>query len=109
MLLDAYVAYFSASEFNILTAKTGLQALEVASSAHPDIIILDLLLPEMDGLTALVKLKEGSETADIPVIIVSNSDKQSDSVARTMSKLYLVKSEFTMREIHDRVVSILNS
>jgi CheY-like chemotaxis protein len=57
--------------FELLLGNNGLQAVELARSAKPDLIVMDVLMPEMDGLTALRQLKQNPETASIPVIMVT--------------------------------------
>lgn len=51
--------------------QNGLEALEIANQVRPDLIIIDFMMPEMDGLSALHHLKAAAGTADIPVIMVS--------------------------------------
>ncbi len=62
-------------EFNVLSARSGKECLKVASERKPDIILLDVVMPEMDGLEALEELRKSS---DVPVVIMSaygNGDK----------------------------------
>jgi CheY-like chemotaxis protein len=51
--------------------QNGREAVELAGKMHPDLIIIDFTMPEMDGLCALRHLKSSAKTADIPVIMVS--------------------------------------
>lgn len=57
--------------YQIAVANCGPQALKIASSRNPDLILLDIAMPEMDGLTTSCHLKENPETADIPVIFLT--------------------------------------
>jgi len=57
--------------YNVLTATNGFDALAIAEDHKPDLIILDLMMPEMDGFAVLDKLKENLATASIPVIILT--------------------------------------
>ncbi len=57
--------------YDIVTASDGEQGLEVASSSRPDLILLDMNLPSMDGWTAAQKLKSSRDTRDIPIIAVT--------------------------------------
>jgi CheY-like chemotaxis protein len=61
--------------FATTTADCGKLALELAHSGHPNLILLDLRLPDMDGLTICQHLVDDPETAEIPVIIVSGMEK----------------------------------
>ncbi len=57
--------------FVILVARNGLDALRLAAQEVPALIVMDVLMPEMDGLTALKHLKQSSATAGIPVIMLT--------------------------------------
>ena len=57
--------------FEILLARDGRQAVETALSEKPDLVILDVMMPEVDGFEALRQLKSMPETANIPVIILT--------------------------------------
>ncbi len=66
------------SQFVILEATNGEEALSAAASEHPDIIILDLGLPDMDGVEVTRRLREWSQ---IPIIIVSVREQEKDKIA----------------------------
>ena len=65
-------------EYTVLTAKTGGEALSRARTDSPDLILLDIILPDMNGFDVLLELKTDFETRDIPVIIVSGMDGGED-------------------------------
>lgn len=83
-------------------AENGKVGLEVAASVHPDLIILDLIMPEMDGKAMLNKLRQIPEFASLPVIVLTN-DGTVDNVRET--KFYnnaiefLIKSNVSLQEI----------
>ena len=56
--------------FDILAVKNGRQALEIAATQKPDLVLLDLMMPEMDGLETLRHLQASPDTQAIPVIVV---------------------------------------
>jgi len=58
-------------EFNVLTAQDGFTGVEKAKEWKPDIILLDIIMPDMDGFSTLMMLKDFAETAEIPVIMLS--------------------------------------
>ena len=62
------------SEFTLLTAKTGGDAIERACGEMPDLIILDIVMPDMCGFDVLRELKRNPHTREIPVILVSGND-----------------------------------
>ncbi len=65
-------------DYQIILAKNGLQALEKARERSPDLILLDVLMPEMDGLSVIKALKASDATRHIPVIFVSALDSVTD-------------------------------
>lgn len=67
-------------EYSLAFAKNGLEALRLARSNPPDLVLLDIMMPEMDGYTVCKKLKEDPLTRDIPVIFVSALSKETDEI-----------------------------
>ena len=65
--------YMERNGYEMLNATNGREALELADRKRPQLIVLDVLMPEMNGLTALRQLKENERTRNIPVIIVTVS------------------------------------
>ncbi|MDO8602399.1 MAG: response regulator [Candidatus Omnitrophota bacterium] len=59
------------SDYDVILATDGKDALKKAESQHPDLILLDVMMPCMDGLKALAALKENPETLSIPVIMLT--------------------------------------
>ncbi|MDD1414476.1 response regulator [Dolichospermum sp. ST_con] len=59
------------SDFDTLVAENGLQGLELAKDKHPDLIICDLMMPDLDGYGVLTQLRQHSDTATIPVIFLT--------------------------------------
>jgi two-component system alkaline phosphatase synthesis response regulator PhoP len=69
------------SGYQLITATNGQEALNKIQSEQPDLILLDLNMPIMDGFTVLAKVKEDPNLRDIPVIIIS-SEQESKSVVK---------------------------
>ncbi len=65
-------------EFNVMCAYSGLQALADLEKQKPDLILLDVIMPEMDGFEVLRRLKAAPETSSIPVILLSARDQLKD-------------------------------
>lgn len=65
-------------KYKIIQAKNGEQALSLAKSRQPDLILLDVLMPEMDGLTVIKELKRSNDTRQIPVIFITALDSATD-------------------------------
>ena len=66
--------YLERGGFGVVTAKDGTMALAVARHEHPDLIVLDLNLPGLDGYQVLQRMKEDDRTKRIPVIILTTTD-----------------------------------
>ncbi|HEV8026092.1 MAG TPA: PleD family two-component system response regulator [Stellaceae bacterium] len=73
-------AKLSSEYFTVLTASSGEQALQAVKSERPDIVLLDVMMPEMDGFEVCRRLKSDPKTADIPVIMVTALSEVSDRV-----------------------------
>lgn len=67
---------FAENGFNVLTAGNGIDAIRIAKTEKPDLITLDITMPEESGVKAFRELQESSETQNIPVIIVSGVDPE---------------------------------
>jgi CheY-like chemotaxis protein len=64
--------------WNIFAAQSGEEALSQAATHQPDVILLDMMMPDMDGRTTLQRLKTNPNTDNIPVILVTAKVQQSD-------------------------------
>jgi twitching motility two-component system response regulator PilH len=77
----------------IITAEDGLQAIDVAQNENPDIIIMDVVMPNLNGFQATRRLSKAEETSHIPIIIVSSKNQETDKLwgMRQGAKGYLGK------------------
>jgi len=78
MIVFRFVRGLQKRNFQVLTAAHGEAALDMALRERPDLILMDMRMPVMDGWTAVKKLKESPETRDIPVIGVSANGLHED-------------------------------
>ncbi len=104
------VERFGLEGFNVLQAKDGEEGLKVALKQHPDIILLDIVMPKMDGNAMFKKLLRDRWGIAVPVIMLSNlSDSQTivGNVKVGVSD-YLVKSEYKIDDIVKKVKERLN-
>ena len=106
--LEVLRAILEHADYEVTTAKNGLQALESVAAHKPDLIMLDQMMPEMDGFEALRRLKSNDATKHIPVVILSARDKPDDLQQgwKSGTDLYLVKP-VTGNELTDYVNCIL--
>jgi two-component system, cell cycle response regulator len=74
-------AKLRAEYFDVLGAYSGREAIEMAASEQPDIILLDVMMPGMDGFEACRRIKEAEATMHIPVVMVTALDQQADRIA----------------------------
>ncbi len=107
-LRDLISKKLSSAGFSISEAVDGESAIVKIKEAKPDLVLLDLLLPTMDGFEVLSKIKEDTITSAIPVIILSNLG-QKEEVDKGISMGatdYLIKAQFTPEEIVAKVKEI---
>jgi len=95
--------------FEILSALDGEIGITKAKESKPDLILLDLILPKMDGFEVLKRLKENEETKDIPVIILTNLENPEDieKVLSLGATTYLVKANYDLEEVIDKIEDML--
>lgn len=95
--------------YQTIEATDGEEGVRTAKAEKPDLILLDLILPGIDGFEALARIKKDQETTNLPVIILSNLGQKED-IERGL-KLgaadYLIKAHFSPGEIIEKVASIL--
>jgi CheY-like chemotaxis protein len=72
-LRDFYKELFANQGYNIITSNNGIEGLDSALKNIPDIILLDIIMPKMDGNQVLEKLRDNESTKKIPVIILTNA------------------------------------
>ena len=92
-------------KFEVVTAVDGETGLKKAKQTKPDLILLDLILPGIDGFEVLAKLKADKDLSDAPVIILSNLGQQEDvdKGLEIGAVDYLIKAHFTPNEIVDKI------
>ena len=89
-------------EYKVIQAKNGLQALERARSHAPDLILLDVLMPEMDGMATIRALKREDATRNIPVIFITALDSPTDEEQR----LQLGAVDYIAKPFHPSIVRV---
>ena len=95
--------------YNVSMAVDGEEGIKKIQGEKPDLILLDLILPGIDGFEVLERMRKDSELAKIPVVILSNLG-QKEEVERGLSLGavdYLIKAHFTPREIIDKIKKVL--
>ena len=102
-------ARLSAEYFDVLTASNGAEALDLCSRSECDIILLDVMMPDMDGFEVCRRLKSNPATHFIPVVIVTALDSPSDRVRGLEIRRRRFSHQAGVRHRSDRPRSVLNS
>lgn len=112
-LSDMYQTKFSVSGYNVLLAQNGMQCLELLrnNTSAPDIALLDVVMPKMDGLELLELLKKDDRTKNIPIILLTNlgQDKDVKKGMEMGADMYLIKAHYTPSQVVEKVEEILNN
>ena len=96
--------------FEVQAAIEATEAFKLMEEKKPNIVLLDLVLPGMDGFAIMHRIKENPQTSDVAVIILSNLGQKEDQ-ERAMSEGaadYLVKADFTPSEITEKIRNVLS-
>lgn len=97
-----------AQQYKVRAASNGLLALESVQANPPDLILLDIMMPEMDGYETCVRLKADARTRDIPVIFISSLEETCSKVkAFEMGAMDYITKPFQIEEILARVATHL--
>jgi DNA-binding response OmpR family regulator len=106
---DIYQVKFSQEGFEVIVVDNGIKALKKLEQIIPNIILLDIIMPYMDGLETLKNIKSNEDWKKIPIIMLTNiseKEKISESEKYGVSN-YLIKSHFTPSEVVDKVKNLL--
>jgi DNA-binding response OmpR family regulator len=96
--------------YEVVAARNGVEATAAAEQRRPDLAVLDVSMPELDGLEVLRRLRADASTSDVPVLLLS-ARVQEDDVAEgfaTGANAYMQKP-FSPRELSDRVSELLGT
>ena len=94
--------------YEVLTAPDGEQALEKAHASHPDLIVLDIMMPKLDGYEICRMLKSAEDTRDIPVILLSAKGRNVDQkIGFEVGADDYITKPFSPRKLVDRINALL--
>ena len=108
-LSEIYVTKFEEAGFMILVAEDGAFGLQKIKEMHPDLILLDIVMPNMDGFEVLRLIKQDSEIRNIPVIVLSNLGEK-ENVEKGLglgAAAYIIKAHYTPTEVVAKAQGIL--
>ena len=97
--------------YTVLTAADGEEALRAARSVLPDLILLDLIMPKLNGFDVLQALKKDAPTAHIPVIVLSNlgQDRDVQQAMDAGAAAYFIKTDLSLQALVQRVEETLTA
>jgi len=110
VISQMYRMKFESDGFDVQLANTGEAGVSLVEHFSPDIILMDLQMPEMDGATALANIRKNKWGKDVPVIILTNlGEEEAPKEIRSLGiHSYIVKAELTPRQVVQRVKQALN-
>ncbi|MBU0722107.1 response regulator [Patescibacteria group bacterium] len=109
MINSMYKTRFEAEGFEVFVADNGGIGLELAKTEKPDIIILDVILPQLDGFSVLDQIKKDKTTKNIQVIMLTNLGTEEDKEkGKAMGAFdYLVKASLTPGQVSEKIKQAL--
>ena len=113
-LIDLYETKFRLEKYEVLTASDGEAGVAKAVESKPDVIMLDILMPHVNGFEVLKQLKDHKETKDIPVLVYTNlgssdSDEKRELAFSLGAADYLVKALHEPESIVERVNQLVQN
>lgn len=108
-LLEMYQSRFEKEGYRVSTAIDGQHGLELAQKEKPDLIILDIVMPGMDGYEVIKNLKKNSQTRKIIILVFSNLGQQEEinQGLKLGADDYIVKTDLTPSELINKVERML--
>lgn len=108
---DLYLHVFNNSGYTVLAAKDGEEGVTAANDKQPDIILLDIMLPKLNGIEALKRLKNEDKTRQIPVIMLTNlaDDNVIKEAFQSGAQGYLIKTRYSPYEMVKQIEIFLQN
>ena len=109
MLLEMYTAKFTREGFEISTAENGSDGLKMVREIKPDMVLLDIIMPKLDGFATLKEIRKDENIKDVPVILLTNLGQDQDiKKGKDLgADDYFVKANHTPTEIVEKVQELL--
>ncbi len=109
-LLRAYMEKLTREGFEVQAAEDGESGLDLALKEHPDLILLDIILPKMSGMDVMKMLRADEWGNKVPVIVLTNLEADSERVreiTRGEPAYYLVKLNYTIADVVAKIKEVL--
>ncbi len=97
--------------YNVMAARNGLEAVALALFQHPDVIVMDILMPEMDGLEAVSLIRDNPKTREIPILATTawvDFSSSRDKYLKSGFDGYIAKP-FTLRDFQNAIGKLLRN
>src|SRR3989344_449799 len=109
-LLELLSSKLQFEGYDTTLADNGKDALQIALEKHPDLILLDIIIPQMDGITMLKQLRKDEWGQSVPVIVLTNLSSGETVVAAEESGVrdFLTKTDWKVSELVDKIKNALN-
>ncbi|KAB7624473.1 response regulator [Alkalilimnicola sp. S0819] len=94
--------------YEVLVAETGEQGIKVAQESAPDVILMDIVMPGVNGFQATRKLSKDPATSSIPIVMISTKDQDTDRIwAKRQGALDYITKPVTEEELHSKIKAAL--
>jgi DNA-binding response OmpR family regulator len=109
MISSMYETKLKQDNYIVYAAEDGARALEIASQEKPDLILLDIILPQLDGFFVLQELKNNESTKNIPVVMLTNlgTSEDKEKGKQLHADAYLVKANLTPSQLCEEIKQYL--
>lgn len=107
---DMYRIKLESDGFEVEIAADGQAGLDAILKSHPDLVLLDVVMPKMDGFSVLQKIRKNPDFKNMPVVMLTNLG-QKDSVEKGLllgANGYIIKAHFTPSEVVEKIKEFLN-
>lgn len=106
---DIYNRIFTMNGYNVIMASNGIEAMEKLEKTTPDLILLDIMMPYLNGKDVFKKIKANDKLKDIPIVFLTNVSAQDDLEQELLEKAdkYLIKAHFTPKEVIEEVIPLI--
>ncbi|MBT3355834.1 response regulator [bacterium] len=108
---ELYRIKLESEHYQVFTAKDGLEGLELLRKTSPNLALIDLMMPNMNGFEMMEKMKADPELKNIPIVILTNFD-DTESINKTShfdADFYLVKAQYSPSDVARIVKEVLDS
>jgi len=108
---DMYKIKLESEDFEVATAKDGIVGIKMLEKQKPDIVLLDVVMPKIDGFSILKTIKRNSELKKIPIVLLTNLS-QKENVEKGFelgADSYIIKAHFTPSEVVEKIKEILEN